>query len=164
MRFTTLITLLLPALALAAPASNDIRAEKCAPTSYTLSDYILSTSGSSAYVNFNFKSNFADATGIQDSVITGSNCNASGATIPNGNVCSAPDRKLLFDLRAPQDQAHYQITHTWACDGATWMSGNDVKIDPLNCIDSDGTRTCNQPGPQTIIPQNVRRICNAPRC
>jgi hypothetical protein len=117
MRFTTITALLLPAVALAAPATVDVRAEKCAPTSYTLSYYVLAVSGSSAYVNFNFESNFADTNGIEDSVITGANCNASGSSIPNNNVCSAPDRKLLFDLRAPQDQAHYQITHTWICDG-----------------------------------------------
>jgi hypothetical protein len=24
---------------------------------------------------------------------------------------------LLFDLRGPQDQAYYQVTHTWTCNG-----------------------------------------------
>jgi hypothetical protein len=46
----------------------------------------------------------------------------------------------------------------------TWMSGNDVKVDPLNCVDANGTRTCSQPSSQTIAPQNVRQICNAPQC
>ncbi|KAF2035158.1 hypersensitive response inducing protein 1 [Setomelanomma holmii] len=164
MRFT-IISLVLPALALAAPATFDVRAEKCAPTSYTLSDYTLAISNTSAYVNFNFKSNFADTTGIDDSVITGANCNASGSSIPNSNVCSTPNRKLLFDLRAPQDQAHYQITHTWVCDGKTWMSGNDVTVGPLDCIDvGNGQRTCLLAAPQTIVPQNVRQICNTPTC
>jgi hypothetical protein len=45
----------------------------------------------------------------------------------------------------------------------TWMSGNDVTIAPLNCNDADGKHTCSG-GPQTIIPQNVRQICNSPRC
>lgn len=47
----------------------------------------------------------------------------------------------------------------------TWMSGNDVTVSPQNliCTESDGVRKCSA-GPQTIDPQNVRRICNAPRC
>jgi hypothetical protein len=104
-------------VALAAPAALSTRAEPCAPTSYTISGYSLSYSSTAAVVDFNVKSTFASTTGIVDSVINGSSCHAEGASIPNSNECSAPGRKLLFDLRAPQDQARYQITHTWVCDG-----------------------------------------------
>jgi hypothetical protein len=47
----------------------------------------------------------------------------------------------------------------------TWISGNDVTVSPQNlvCTESEGVRKCTA-GPQTIEPQNVRRICNAPRC
>jgi hypothetical protein len=48
-------------------------------------------------------------------------------------------------------------------DSSTWMSGNAVKIDPLSCKDDGVTRTCSG-GPQNITPQNVRKICSAPRC
>ncbi|KAH7359552.1 hypothetical protein BKA66DRAFT_427227 [Pyrenochaeta sp. MPI-SDFR-AT-0127] len=165
MRSTTLAAVLLPSVIFAAPSTLVARAsdELCAPTSYTLSDYILVTSASSAYVNFNLKSAFADTTIITDAVIGGANCVADGPTIPNSNECRVEGRRLLFDLRAPQDQAYYQITHTWICNGATWMSGNAVNIDPLNCNDYDGTRICNG-DPQTFAPQNVRRICAGPTC
>jgi hypothetical protein len=164
MRFTTLTAFLLPSAILAVPTALETRAdENCTPSSYTLSDFTLVTSPTAAYLNFNFKSTFANTAGIVDSVITGSNCQASGSSIPNSNVCSAPDRKLLFDLRAPQDQARYQITHTWVCNGKTWMSGNDVTASPLNCNTVDNVRSCSG-GSQTFAPQNVRVICNAPRC
>ncbi|CAO2652776.1 Nn.00g021870.m01.CDS01 [Neocucurbitaria sp. VM-36] len=165
MRFTTLTTLLLPTAILAAPSSLSARAgdEQCAPTTYTLSDYTLVTSGSYAYVNFNFKSTFSDSTIIKDVVIGGANCQADGQTIPNSNECRVEGRKLLFDLRGPQEQAYYQITHTWTCNDATWMSGNAIKVEPLNCNESDGTRTCSG-GPQTFAPQNVRKICSTPTC
>jgi hypothetical protein len=118
MRFNTITTLLLPSVILAAPAALDARADDaCAPTSYTLSDFRLVTSSSTATVDFNFKSTFANTTGIEDSVTSGANCYVTGASIPNNNVCDVADRKLLFDLRAPQDEARYQITHTWVCDG-----------------------------------------------
>lgn len=165
MRFTPLTTLLLPSAILAASSNLVTRAgdELCAPTSYTLSDYVLVTSASSAYLNFNFKSAFADTTIVTDPVIGGASCVADGSTIPNSNECRVNGRRLLFDLRAPQDQAYYQITHTWTCNSATWMSGNAVKIDPINCNDYDGTRVCSG-GPQTFAPQNVRKICGSPTC
>ena len=117
MRFNTLATILLPTAILAAPSSLSARAgdEQCAPTAYTLSDYTLTASGSYAYVNFNFKSTFSDSTIIKDVVIGGANCQADGPTIPNSNECRVEGRKLLFDLRGPQEQAYYQITHTWTC-------------------------------------------------
>lgn len=116
---TTLTALLLPAAILAAPSSLAARAgdELCAPTSYTLSDFTLVTSSTSAYLNFNFKSTFTDPSIIQDAVTGGANCVAWGASIPNSNECRVPNRNLLFDLRAPQEQAFYQITHTWICNG-----------------------------------------------
>jgi hypothetical protein len=118
MRFITITSLLLPSVILAAPTALDARAdESCAPISYTLSDFILATSSSAASVDFNFESTFANTSGIQDSVIGGANCYATGVSIPNNNVCDVPDRKLLFDLRAAQDKARYQITHTWICNG-----------------------------------------------
>jgi hypothetical protein len=113
----TILTAVLPAIALAAPTAVSVRAESCAPNSYTISDFTLSTSATSAYLDFNFKSSFASDVGIVDTVISGANCHADGASIPNANECRVADRKLLFDLRAPQDQARYQITHTWTCNG-----------------------------------------------
>jgi hypothetical protein len=43
------------------------------------------------------------------------------------------------------------------------MSGNAIKIDPLNCYDEGDKRVCTGE-PQTFAPQNVRKICNAPQC
>ncbi|KAH8709991.1 hypothetical protein GQ44DRAFT_714941 [Phaeosphaeriaceae sp. PMI808] len=118
MRLSTTASLLLPAVILAAPATVEARAdENCTPSIYTLTDFTLITSATAACVNFNFQSSFKDTSGIEDAVMTGSNCQADGPSIPNSNVCSARDRRLLFDLRAPQEQAHYQITHTWTCNG-----------------------------------------------
>lgn len=167
MRFTTALLAVLPAVAFTLP--NDLTArqvEPCAPTGYTLSDFTLVTSSTSAYLNFNFKSTFANvgSTVITDTVTTGSNCQADGPRIPNNNVCSAPNRNLLFDLRGPQDTAHYQITHTWQCNGKQWMSSNDVTVGTLNCNTVDGVRTCAGPigGAQQITPQNVRQIPGRP--
>jgi hypothetical protein len=42
------------------------------------------------------------------------------------------------------------------------MSGNDVTIANLVCDTQDGVRTCKAGAPQSIVPQNVRRICNTP--
>jgi hypothetical protein len=117
MRLST-ITALLPTVILAAPTTLDIRAdEPCAPTSYSLSDFTLEISSTAASVDFTFQSIFKDTSAIEDSVTTGANCHAEGASIPNNNVCDVADRKLLFDLRDRQDKAHYQITHTWICNG-----------------------------------------------
>lgn len=121
MLFTTLATGLLATVALAAPTALEVRATSCAPTSYTLTGFSLTTAAGFAAVDFDLKSTFADATGITDSVANGSHCAAQGKTIPNSNACDAPARKLLFDLRGPQNTAHYQITHTWVCNGyVTW--------------------------------------------
>jgi hypothetical protein len=118
MRVSYLTTLLLPTVILAAPTILDTRAdEPCAPTSYSLSDYTLDISSTAASVNFTLQSTFTDTTAIQDAVITGANCHAEGASIPNNNVCDVANRKLLFDLRDRQEKAHYQITHTWICNG-----------------------------------------------
>jgi hypothetical protein len=119
MRFSTIFTILLPSVVLAAPAVLSARAdEPCAPMSYTLRDYTLVTSVSSAYVNFNFQSSFAPGAAVEDAVVRGANCNASGTPeLPNNNVCGVDDRKLLFDLRAAQNSARYQVTHTWVCNG-----------------------------------------------
>ncbi|KAL6710901.1 hypothetical protein ACN47E_006776 [Coniothyrium glycines] len=163
MLLTILTSLVLPAVVLTAPSSLARRAaeDNCAPIAYTLSDYILTTSAVSARVDFTVKSSFVDTTGIVDAVIHGVDCGADGPTIPNNNVCRTADRKLLFDLRGPQSQAYYQLTHTWTCNGYTWMSGTPVQIDPLDCTD-DGTKRICRGGPQTIKPQNVRKICNSP--
>jgi hypothetical protein len=119
MHFSTIFTILLPSAVLAAPALLSARVdEPCAPISYTLRDYTLVTSANSSYVNFNFQSTFAPGAAVKDAVVYGANCNASGIPeLPNNNVCGVADRKLLFDLRAAQNGARYQITHTWVCDG-----------------------------------------------
>ncbi|KAF1913320.1 hypothetical protein BDU57DRAFT_351397 [Ampelomyces quisqualis] len=164
MRFSTIVTLLLPTAILAAPTVLEARAaESCAPSSYTLSKFNLQTSDTVGKVNFEFKSQFANATAVKDAIIKGVTCQAEGPVLPNsGNVCGT-EFGLQFDLRAPQDKAHYQITHSWHCNDALWMSGNDVTIDPLECSEADGLRTCTSPGPQTIVPQNVRLVCSR-RC
>lgn len=182
MRFSTIITLLLPTAILAAPTVLEARAdESCYPSSYTLSNYILETSDFVGKVNFNFKSQFANTTAITDSITKGVTCHAEGPVLPNsGNACST-GYDLQFDLRAPQDKARYQITHSWRCNGyvstlrtwpfshtdtlhsALWISGNDVTVDPLDCSEADGLRTCTSAGPQNIVPQNVRLVCST-RC
>ncbi|KNG52218.1 hypersensitive response inducing protein 1 [Stemphylium lycopersici] len=184
MRPTTLIPLVLApcATAIATPAVNARDDAACAPISYTISNYTLTTSPSSGTVAFTFKSNFSDSGDIIDAVQNGACCSASGASVPNANACDVPGRRLLFDLRGPQEQAYYQITHTWTCEGfscfwsvfyepelihlcdrSTWMSGNAVKIDPLTCHTEGETRICTG-GPLTVTPQNVRRICATPNC
>lgn len=119
MRPTTLIHLVLAssAAAIATPVVNVRDDAACAPTSYTISDYTLTTSPSSGTVAFTFKSNFSDSGDIVDTVQAGAYCSASGASLPNANACEVPRRRLLFDLRGPQEQAYYQITHTWTCEG-----------------------------------------------
>ena len=119
MLFTTIATLLLAATAFAAPTAVESRADNCAPTSYTIPDFWLSiAAGVGANVSFNVKSTFADMNGIEDAVTTGPLCHAEGRpTLPNSNACLVPFRRLLFELRAPQDKARYQITHTWICNG-----------------------------------------------
>jgi hypothetical protein len=122
MKLITTIAVLLPTTIMASPSALTARAgdELCAPTLYTLSNYVLVTSDASAYLSFNFKSEFPSGTPAQDPVQSGFVCDAVGPVIPNNNVCNingVKNRELLFDLRAPQDQSHYQITHTWACNG-----------------------------------------------
>jgi hypothetical protein len=122
MLFSTLTTVLFSSVALAAPAALEARAENCAPTTYTLSEFSAAFFDNFAAVDFTIKSSFADVNGIDDPVTGSSNCRAEGASIPNSNECNAPGRKLLFDLRGPQNTAHYQITHTWVCNGYVCLS------------------------------------------
>jgi hypothetical protein len=44
------------------------------------------------------------------------------------------------------------------------MSGNDVTVRDLVCDTVGDVSICVKEGTQEIAPQNVRRICNAPRC
>ncbi|KAF2125146.1 hypothetical protein P153DRAFT_370464 [Dothidotthia symphoricarpi CBS 119687] len=160
---TTILTFVFSSTILAAPTAIQARGdEQCTPESYTVSDYTLATSASSAYVSFNFKSKFANSTAVQDVVMNGANCQADGPQLPNSNECNVADRKLLFDLRGPQQEGYYQITHTWSCNGKTWMSGNAVRIN-LSCTENQGTRTCSGQT-LTFAPQNVRQICSTPTC
>jgi hypothetical protein len=120
MKLPMSIAVLLPAAIIAAPSALQARSgdELCAPTSYFLSDYVLYTSSVFSYVQFSFRSEFAPDALIEDIVQSGLDCEAADTVIPNNNECSIENvktRKLLFDLRAPQDQAHYQISHTWVC-------------------------------------------------
>lgn len=116
MRFFTVAAGLL-SVALAAPTTVEAEAANCAPSSYTISDFHINTSPGRSSVGFNFKSNYAGAYGIVDPVASGVLCAAAGDVIPNNNACNAPERKLLFDLRASPEKARYQITHTWVCNG-----------------------------------------------
>ncbi|KAL5119431.1 hypothetical protein ACEQ8H_002700 [Pleosporales sp. CAS-2024a] len=163
MLLPSFITLVLPALALPAPAIllGCAAAQSCAPTVYTLSNFTLSTLPA-ASVTFNFQSTFADSADIDDAVIAGAVCHAEGTSIPNNNECNVPNRKLLFDLRAAQEEAHYQITHTWVCNGTTWMSGTDVAVNLNTCTTTNNVTVCKDP--QEFVPQNVRQICSTPTC
>jgi hypothetical protein len=112
------------------------------------------------------KSRFADLTGITDVIADGTTCHADGSPIPNNdNTCNKTERKLIWDLRDSQEKTHYQFTHTWVCNGATWMSGTDVKIDTHYCVISDNgnVKEC-AADMLTVQPQNVRQICGTPTC
>ncbi|KAF1830031.1 hypothetical protein BDW02DRAFT_602027 [Decorospora gaudefroyi] len=162
MRFTTILSTIFASTALAAPSMSTRSDEICTPISYTISDYTLTTSPGSSSVTFTMKSIFP-ADNPTDPVQQGAHCSGSGPTVPNNNVCAVANRRLLFDLRGPQEQAYYQITHTWSCNGATWMSGTALKIEPLTCHTEAQKRICTA-APTTFVPGNVRRICNAPTC
>ncbi|KAK1909786.1 hypothetical protein P3342_007958 [Pyrenophora teres f. teres] len=163
MRFTSTITAVFASAVIAAPATLNVRDDEiCTPVSYTISDYTLTTSSTSGIVDFTFQSAFSVRT-LDDPVQSGAHCGASGVSVPNSNECQVANRRLLFDLRGPQEQAYYQIMHTWSCNGSTWMSGNAVRIDPLKCHTEGDKRVCTG-GPQTFAPQNVRKICSAPTC
>jgi hypothetical protein len=164
MQLTNILLIVFSSATMASPATLSMRGdEACTPTAYTISDYTLVTSPTSASVDFTFKSTFSSADTINDSVQDGAHCSASGSSVPNSNECQVANRRLLFDLRGPQEQAYYQITHTWSCNGSTWLSGNAVKVDPLDCHTEGDERICTG-GPLTFAPQNVRKICNTPTC
>lgn len=117
MRTSYTLAMVFAAVAVAAPASLAVRGDEgCIPVSYTISDYKLVTSATSGSVDFNFKS-FFSVGGNDDPVQNGVHCGGSGASVPNNNECQVADRRLLFDLRGPQDQAYYQISHSWTCSG-----------------------------------------------
>ncbi|PSN69253.1 hypothetical protein BS50DRAFT_336804 [Corynespora cassiicola Philippines] len=164
-----LSTLVLPTLLLASPTPLVPRQDDaCAPTSYTITNYsYTAVSGKDAHLSFDFQPNFSDPSIISDPVGASTSCtiDAPSGTIPNSNECSSPGRSLLLDLRAPQEQAYYQITHTWGCNGQEWMSGTAVKIQPLQCEQSAeaGSMLCASEA-QTFAPQNVRKICWTPNC
>ncbi|KAF2684379.1 hypothetical protein K458DRAFT_338451 [Lentithecium fluviatile CBS 122367] len=170
MLFSTLTTFLLPAMALAAPASLSARQDTaCAPTSYTITDFKYTTGASSSNptVHFGFKSVFSNPSIISDPSSGGAACDSTGATLdsfPNETECSTGRANLMYDLRARVDQANFQIIHQWHCNGQTWMSSTPHKITPLACTPgSDGSTTCTSAA-QTFAPENVRRICSTPTC
>ncbi|EUC44003.1 hypothetical protein COCMIDRAFT_99385 [Bipolaris oryzae ATCC 44560] len=164
MKSNNMLLAFFASVAMASPAALNMRAdEACMPISYTISEYSLVTSPTSGSVHFTFQSAFAPGATIDDSVQDGAQCSASDTSVPNSNECQVSNRRLLFDLRGPQEQAYYQITHTWSCNGGTWLSGTPVRIDPLTCHTEGDERTCIG-GPLTIAPQNVRRICSTPTC
>lgn len=116
----TFLTTLLTSTALALPSTLHPRQagdELCTPTSYTITSYKLNTSATEAYVGFDIESAFPQPDHVTDPVIGGTMCEATGDSIPNSNECFVAGRRLLFDLRGPQEQAYYQITHTWGCNG-----------------------------------------------
>lgn len=122
MLFTAIITLLLSVVALALPAVLEARADNsCVPSNYTIAGFNIKTmvdaTDLTATVGFNFKSHFADLTDITDVIANGTTCTAVGAPIPNSNTCNDGQRKLLWDLREPEEKTHYQIAHTWVCNG-----------------------------------------------
>ena len=118
MHLTSTLFSVFASAAMAVPAAFNIRDDDaCAPASYTISDYTLTISPTSGSVDLNFKSTFPSPATITDAVQNGAHCSASGASVPNSNECQVANRRLLFDLRGPQEQAYYQITHTWSCNG-----------------------------------------------
>ncbi|KAF2242915.1 hypothetical protein BU26DRAFT_438005 [Trematosphaeria pertusa] len=170
MRYLKLASLLLPAASLAAPTSLSARQDPaCAPTSYAIADFTYTTgpSSSSPHVSFNFQSFFSNPAIINDPSSAGATCDADGESVdafPMETECSTGRVNLMFDLRAPVDQANFQIIHTWHCNGQTWMSSTPHKIDPVNCDGSDdGATTCTSAS-GTFAPQNVRQICSTPTC
>jgi hypothetical protein len=164
MRLTSTLLAVFASVAMAVPATLIARDDAaCTPSSYTVSDYTLTTSLTSGSVDFTFTSTFSSPDTITDLVQDGAHCSASGPSVPNSNECEVANRRLLFDLRGPQEQAYYQITHMWSCNGGTWLSGNAVKIDPLACRTEGDKRICTG-GFMTFAPQNVRKICSTPTC
>ncbi|KAF2019296.1 hypothetical protein BU24DRAFT_489288 [Aaosphaeria arxii CBS 175.79] len=161
----TLTFLLLPSLALSSPLLTR-QTSPCAPTSYTITNYLYTTSPSSgATVHFTFQSHFPDPSLIQDAVSSPTSCDAKSpdGTIPNSNACTA-DRRLLFDLRGPQERGEWQVSHSWRCDGQEWMASTPVKFEPLNCAATEeGGSICSSPD-VVVTPLNVRRICGGPTC
>lgn len=118
MYFSNILPVVFAAAAIAAPTTMNGRGEEgCVPTSYTISDYKLVTSPTSGRVDFKFKSVFPTGSTIDDPVQAGAHCSGSGTSVPNSNECQVANRRLLFDLRGPQDEAYYQITHSWTCSG-----------------------------------------------
>jgi hypothetical protein len=116
-------TLLLPAIALAAPTTLSARQDAaCTPTSYTISQFKYTTDASSSNptVHFDFKSTFSNPSVISDASSSGATCDSTGATLdsfPNETTCSTGRTNLLYGLRARVDQASFQITHQWQCNG-----------------------------------------------
>ncbi|CAI9636076.1 hypothetical protein GT037_001100 [Alternaria burnsii] len=164
MYFSNILPVAFTAAAIAAPTTMNGRGEEgCVPTSYTISDYKLVTSPTSGSVDFTFKSVFPTGSTIDDPVQVGAHCSGSGTSVPNSNECQVANRRLLFDLRGPQDEAYYQITHSWTCSGNQWLSGNAIKVDSLECHNEGDKRVCTGE-PQTFAPQNVRKVCNLPQC
>jgi hypothetical protein len=68
MLFKALTTLLLTSIAFAAPSLSTRAIEPCAPNLYILSDFNLTTSPTSAFVDFNFIALYPSNVGIEDPV------------------------------------------------------------------------------------------------
>ncbi|KAF2661929.1 hypothetical protein K491DRAFT_586409 [Lophiostoma macrostomum CBS 122681] len=158
---------LFPALCLASLLDNR-EAEPCAPTSYTITNfhYTAGPSGAPAQIVFDFQSAYANTSFIDDPALAGAVCNATAANgeIPNETECSTGRANLIFDLRAPQQNADFQIPHSWHCNGQQWQSSTHHKIDPLDCsTDAAGTLTCGS-STNVFVPEDVRRVCAHPEC
>lgn len=113
----TLTALVFPVLLLAAPTPRDV---SCTPSLYSISNFVLDATPGTQQVQFTFKSNFNDATGIVDPALAGSTCNASAGTdgsFPNEIPCSIGRGNLEVDLRGPEPSAEYQVIHFWQCNG-----------------------------------------------
>lgn len=116
-------SLLLPAIALAAPSTLSARQDAaCAPTSYTISEFKYTTgaSASNPTVHFGFKPTFSNPSIITDASLPGATCDSTGATLdsfPNETECSTGRANLLYGLRARVDKASFQIIHQWKCNG-----------------------------------------------
>lgn len=122
MHFQTALPLLFSAAALAAPAPLSTEtADPCIPTSYTISNYILSTDAdpASANLTLSFTSHFSNPAIITDPASTGATCLASAPALelPMETECSTGRQNLLLYLAGPTGSGKYQLIHDWRCDG-----------------------------------------------
>lgn len=120
MHYLAALPLLFSAAALAAPVSTET-ADPCIPTSYTISNYILSTDAdpASASLSLSFNSHFSNPAIINDPASAGAICaaNAFATELPMETECSTGRQNLLLYLAGATGSGKYQLIHDWRCNG-----------------------------------------------